>query len=490
VRGFREGIVGSLAQAAARVRGWRAQTATDPITGLAGARVLTAALSERRRQLSRSGGCAGVLVVDLDGLKLINDDLGHEAGDAAVAEVARRLRAATGDGALIARIGGDEFGVLVADSGTPEALARIARSLRDAVSARPIVLGSADWALDVTVGWTLMDGSSSPAEVLARADEKMYLAKRTGNSDPFDRVSALVVGLLEGGDEGLEQALGAAVAEVAAASCALVVLGDLEHWWPVEPDVEVADDLRHLAHNAVVQGTLVREGVGDLVIATPLLADGAPIGAFAVERRYPFGKNDRIALSRAGVALGQALVRSRETREARRRIRELEHLAFRDENTGLANRRALLAELERLEGCDAPVALLFLDFDGLRAVNNEHGYERGNDLLRLVTAALERTLAAGETAARLHGSGGDEFIVVCPGVDAGTAAGRAAALEGTLCTVELPADIAALYGGASVGHATRWSDESPLDFLERAAELMRERKQTRKAIAPPVSDAA
>jgi diguanylate cyclase (GGDEF)-like protein len=490
VRGFREGIGGSLAQAAARVRGWLARTATDPITGLAGARVLTAALSERRRQLSRSGGCAGVLVVDLNGLKLINDDLGHEAGDAAVAEVARRLRAATGDDALIARIGGDEFGVLVADSGTPEELSRIARSLRDAVSVRPIVLGSSDWALDVTVGWTLMDGSSSPGEVLARADEKMYLAKRTGRSDPFDRVSALVVGLLEGGDEGLEQALGAAVAEVAAASCALVVLGEFEHWWPTEPDVEVADDLRHLAHNAVLQGTLVREGVGDLVIASPLLADGAPIGAFAVERGYPFDKNDRIALSRAGVALGQALVRSRETREARRRIRELEHLAFRDENTGLANRRALLAELERLEGCNAPVALLFLDFDGLRAVNNEHGYERGNDLLRLVTSAIERTLAAGETAARLHGSGGDEFIVVCPGLAAATAAGRAAALEHTLCEVELPADLLALYGGASVGHAIRRDDESPLDFLERAATLMRSRKLARKATAPRVSDAA
>jgi diguanylate cyclase (GGDEF)-like protein len=489
VGAFGEGIVGSLAGAAARVRGWRAHAATDPITGLAGAGLLTAALAHRRRRLARSGGCAGVLVVDLDGLKLINDALGHEAGDAAVAEVARRLRVAIGDQALIARIGGDEFGILVSDDGTPDALAAIAHRLRDAVTGRPVVLGSIEWPLGVTVGSALMDGSSSPAEILARADEKMYLAKRTGRSDPFDRVSALVVGLLEGGDDGLEQALGAAVAEVAAASCALVMLADLEHWWPVEPDVEVADDLRHLAQNAVRQGTLVREGVGDRVIAAPLLADGQPVGAFAVERTYPFDKNDRIALSRAGVALGQALVRSHETREARRRIRELEHLAFRDENTGLANRRALLAELERLDGADAQVALLFVDFDGLRAVNNEHGYERGNDLLRMVTAAIERTLAPGETAARLHGSGGDEFIVVCPGLDDAAAARRAAALERTLCKVELPSDIAALYGGASVGYAIRMPDESPLDYLERAADLMRARKRVRKAAASPVRGA-
>ncbi len=490
MRGLGEGIVGSLAHATTRVRGRRPHAAIDPITGLAGARVLTAALGERRRQLARQGGCAGVLIVDLDGLKLVNDALGHEAGDAAVAEVARRLHEALGSQALVARLGGDEFGVLAAGAATPAALERTARRLRDAVSGRPLVLGSREWALDVTVGATLMDGSSSPGEVLARADEKMYLAKRTGRSDPFDRVSALVVGLLEGGDEGLEQALGAAVAEVAAASCALVMIADLEHWWPVEPDVDAADDLRHLAQNAILQGTLVREGVGDRVIAAPLLADGAAIGAFAVERTYAFRKNDRIALSRAGNALGQALVRSRESREARRRIRELEHLAFRDENTGLANRRALLAELDRLEDIAAPVALLFLDFDGLRTVNNLHGYERGNDLLRLVTAAIERTLAPGETAARLHGSGGDEFIVVCPGLDDAAAAARAASLERMVCTVDLPADIAALYGGASVGHAIACPDESPLDFLERAAGLMRRRKDVRKGTARSVPGAA
>jgi diguanylate cyclase (GGDEF)-like protein len=398
--------------------------------------------------------------------------------------VAQRLRLALGHEALIARIGGDEFGALVTGIGTPGGLSRTARRVCTSVSGRPVVLGSREWPLNVTVGTALMDGTSSPAEILTRADEQMYLAKR--GSDPFDRVSALVVGLLEGGDDGLEHALGAAVAEVAAASCALVVIAELEHWWPSEPDVEVADDLRHLAENAVRRGALVREGVGDRVIAAPLIADGEPLGAFAVERTYPFGKDDRIALARAGIALGQALVRSRESREARRRIGELEHLAFRDENTGLANRRALLAELERLEGKEA-VALLFLDFDGLRAVNNAHGYERGNDLLRIVTAAIERTLSPGETAARLHGSGGDEFIVVCPDLDRLTAARRAAGLERAVSAVELPADIAALYGGASVGSAVRRPAEPALDFLERAAGLMRKRKHERKSLEQAAS---
>jgi diguanylate cyclase (GGDEF)-like protein len=484
VWGFAELINRSLDAAAARLRVRRSPLGPDPLTGLPGSAALTAALSDQRRRLARSGACAGVLVVDVDGLKLINDALGHQAGDAAVAEVAQRLRLALGHEALIARIGGDEFGVLLTNTGTPGELSRTARVICRSVSGRPVVLGSREWPLNVTVGTALMDGTSSPAEILTRADEQMYLAKR--GSDPFDRVSALVVGLLEGGDDGLEHALGAAVAEVAAATCALVVIADLEHWWPSEPDVEVADDLRHLAESAVRRSALVREGAGDRVIAAPLIADGEPLGAFAVERAYPFGKNDRIALARAGIALGQALVRSRESREARRRIGELEHLAFRDENTGLANRRALLAELERLEEGEAPVALLFLDFDGLRAVNNAHGYERGNDLLRIVTAAIERTLSPGETAARLHGSGGDEFIVVCPALDQLTAARRAAALERAVSAVELPADIAALYGGASVGSAVRRPAEPALDFLERAAGLMRSRKQVRKAEAEAV----
>jgi hypothetical protein len=84
---------------------------------------------------------------------------------------------------------------------------------------------------------------------------------------------------------------------------------------------------------------------GEWRLAAPLRGDDEAVGAFAVARGYPFSKPDRIALSRAGVALGQALLRLKETIAVRRRMSELENLAFRDENTGLANRRALLAYL-------------------------------------------------------------------------------------------------------------------------------------------------
>ena len=89
----------------------------------------------------------------------------------------------------------------------------------------------------------------------------------------------------------------------------------------------------------------------------------------------------------------------------------------------------------------------------------------------------------GEFAARLHGSGGDEFIVVCPGLDASSAASRAADLEHRLSpeNVELSDQLTRLYGGASVGYAVRDAGEEALDLVERAAMLMRTRKAERKS---------
>src|SRR5262249_12334327 len=281
-------------------------------------------------------------------------------------------------------------------------------ALLEALRADRVLVPGHRCFLEPRVGSALLDGSTAPTAVLQAADERMYLAKRTAGSDLFDRVSELVVGLLDVEDR-IEQALASGIAEVARADAVCVVYSGGEQWWPAEPAPEIAERLLLLARAAAERDDIVKTGSRHLGV--PLLADGEPIGGFAAVRSYPFEKPDRIALSRCGVALGQALLRLGESRAVRRRISELEYLAFRDENTGLPNRRALLAELERHDEEGAPLALLFLDFDGLRAVNNELSYEHGNELLRSVAGALERTLQPGELACRLHGSGGDEFIV-------------------------------------------------------------------------------
>jgi diguanylate cyclase (GGDEF)-like protein len=282
--------------------------------------------------------------------------------------------------------------------------------------------------------------------------------------DTFDRLAELVVGLLDATGEEIEQALASGVAEVAGAGLAFVETPTGETWWPDLPDEATADGMRALARSAGDRDEVMEEFGWKLGV--PLRGDASPVGASAVSRNHPFAMSDRIALSRSGVAIGKALLRLGETEADRRRISELEDLAFCDENTGLANRRALLAALAQQENAD-PLSLLLLDFDGLRAVNNELSYEHGNELLRTVAACIERTLRENEFAARLHGSGGDEFIVVCPGAGEAHATVRARQLEQALAKVDLPPEIAELYGGASAGYAVRVAGEQPLDLVER-----------------------
>jgi diguanylate cyclase (GGDEF)-like protein len=450
------------------------------LTGLLDRRAFEEAIAEARGSALASESGPGVLLLDIEGLKAVNDGFGHAVGDAVIQAVADRLRSRTPGGDLVTRFGGDEFAVLVRSATTTDALHALEVELGHAISSRPVSIDGHELMVRAAVGGALMDSTTDVADVLRLADQQMYLAKRRVGTDAFDRVSELIVGLLEAGDRGIDASIVSGIAEVALASRAYLDTGDHERWWPDDQCAD-ADSVRALAANARQLDRVIESGRWQL--SAPLRGDSEPIGAFVVERGFPFTKADRIALSRAGIALGQALLRLKESVATRRRISELEHLAFRDENTGLANRRALLVELERIVtgGGSDPLSLLFVDFDGLRAVNNLVSYEGGNELLRTVAAAIEQSLQRDEFAARLHGSGGDEFIVVCPGLDESSAAERAADLERHLAPtrVELPQSVKKHYGGASVGYAVRRPEEEPLDLVERAATLMRTTKAAR-----------
>ena len=86
----------------------------DPLTGLSNRSVIRKEINDALRTVRRFGGTCALLFIDLDRFKLVNDTLGHQAGDQLLCEVAKRLRESLGDEAEIGRLGGDEFAVVLA----------------------------------------------------------------------------------------------------------------------------------------------------------------------------------------------------------------------------------------------------------------------------------------------------------------------------------------------------------------------------------------
>ncbi|WP_331254764.1 sensor domain-containing diguanylate cyclase [Methylobacterium currus] len=118
-----------------------------------------------------------LLLVDLDGFKPVNDTLGHAAGDACLVEVSRRLRRACRDGDLVARIGGDEFAILLATS-APGIAEEVAARLIATLS-RPMTWAGRIFTIGASVGIARIDGRSA-ADLFIAADMALYAAKAEG----------------------------------------------------------------------------------------------------------------------------------------------------------------------------------------------------------------------------------------------------------------------------------------------------------------------
>jgi diguanylate cyclase (GGDEF)-like protein/PAS domain S-box-containing protein len=161
--------------------------------------------------------------------------------------------------------------------------------------------------------------------------------------------------------------------------------------------------------------------------------------------------------------------------------RRLAHDATHDQLTQLPN-RALLADrilqagnrLERAEP-GSVLALLFLDLDDFKAVNDRYGHAAGDDVLRTTAARLSHTVRAGDTVARL---GGDEFVAVCELTDADELDGLVARVE---ASVEMPIHLrdGTVTPHASIGIAVATSVDDPDELLDEADREMYVRKTTR-----------
>ena len=149
---------------------------TDPMVPLANRRVLIRALAVALAQAQRHGTHAALLFVDIDGLKAINDAHGHATGDAAIGHVAALLQAQLRSADLVARIGGDEFGVLL-DRVDAAAAHDKAEALRAAILAQPLRFGSLNLVVSITIGMAVIGEQDGVAALLARADADMYAAR-------------------------------------------------------------------------------------------------------------------------------------------------------------------------------------------------------------------------------------------------------------------------------------------------------------------------
>jgi diguanylate cyclase (GGDEF)-like protein len=159
----------------------------------------------------------------------------------------------------------------------------------------------------------------------------------------------------------------------------------------------------------------------------------------------------------------------------------LRRAALTDQLTGLANRRALDHELERLCADGGHVCLLLFDVDGLKEVNDSLGYDQGDHLISTLARTLTEAIAADQVAARM---GGDEFIVIMPGATVKQARKRARKIARAFARQPMPPRVAELSAGVSVGVIASRPGEAPRDLVRRAARSMRTNKRRRRTDRP------
>jgi diguanylate cyclase (GGDEF)-like protein/PAS domain S-box-containing protein len=154
----------------------------DPLTGLANRTLLDDRLRVALARAGRHGSLTGVLFLDLDGFKAINDRHGHHVGDELLKAVAERLRAVLRPADVVARLGGDEFVAICEELAGLEEAHAIASRVEVAIAA-PVETAAGPLVVHASVGLALAEAArdADAGELIRRADEAMYRAKHAGS---------------------------------------------------------------------------------------------------------------------------------------------------------------------------------------------------------------------------------------------------------------------------------------------------------------------
>ena len=154
---------------------------TDALTGMQNRRYFDDALREYIVAFERIGKPVGLMILDLDRFKSINDTHGHDVGDDVLRAVGSCLQELTRYHDVVARLGGEEFAVVTPNMDI-DALIKFAERIRKAVSAMTVKSGNVTLKVTTSVGLAVWDGKEGADDLYRRADQQLYQAKRMGRN--------------------------------------------------------------------------------------------------------------------------------------------------------------------------------------------------------------------------------------------------------------------------------------------------------------------
>jgi diguanylate cyclase len=168
----------------AELKRLHSEVLTDPLTGLYNRRGLDSAFAEIHQQALLAGSTCSAILIDVDHFKRFNDSFGHLFGDQVLKSVASALRRRARTEDLVARLGGEEFLVVLPGSG-PEQAQQVAEEMRSFVERAELrnrANGDSVAKITISAGVTGMRAEDTPANMIARADAAMYRAKNAGRN--------------------------------------------------------------------------------------------------------------------------------------------------------------------------------------------------------------------------------------------------------------------------------------------------------------------